>query len=194
MKVYLAGEGEHELGKWAQSVEYGDASTRTDGVLFALFCRAGRDGRVVAGKRWRGIRKYRSGGHASAEQRVLRQLAVEAEEQGADVLLWTRDTDHDAERASQLKSTHEEIKATFAGALEIIGEPANPCIEAWIIAIAGHHRTPETLSVPKLAELAATHGVDTDQAMVDLINSAELDTSGSESLEAFVAQLRPAGE
>ncbi len=194
MKVYLAGEGEHELGRWAQSVEYREASTRSDGVLFALFRRAGREGSVLAGKRWRDIRKYRAGGHATAEQRALHQLAIDAAEQGADVLLWARDTDGDADRAKQLRDKHAELKASFDAELEIIGEPANPCIEAWIVALAGHHPTPESLSVQKLEALTKTHQLDTEQAMVDLINSSELETSRSRSLADFVAQLRVAAE
>jgi hypothetical protein len=191
-RLFVAGEGACELGRWGEAPEYRAESKRTDGVLAALYWRAGREGVVVEGKRWKDVRKYRAGGHATAEQRTLRALALEAREAGADVLLWVRDTDHDEDRGKQLRTAHEELRDQHADELEIVGWPAVPAIEAWILAIAGDINAPEELSVPRLKQLAEERSLAGERQMVDLIAEREIRTSRSPSLMNWLAQLAQA--
>lgn len=187
--LFVAGEGVCEIGRWAGEPQYRDASGRTDGVLAALFWRAGREGSVIDGKAWKNVRKYRAGGHATAEQRTLRALVNDAVESGADVLLWARDTDHDEERGEQLRTAHLQLTRDHADELEIVGWPAVPAIEAWILAIAGVVPAPEGLSTRKLKELAEEHSLNSERQMVDLIADRPLDTSRASSLKQWVDQL-----
>lgn len=188
MRVFLAGEGEAELGRWAEPPQYRHTSSRSNGVLFALFEKAGRKGEIIDARLWRLVPKYRAGGHETADQKTLRKLAVLAEESGADLLLWARDTDHEKDRQRALRETHQSLRAED-DALEIIGEPAHPCVEAWVLAIAAAHANPEALSKPRLKALAQEHKVSTSSQMVELIDARPLDASRSSSLARFVEQL-----
>lgn len=186
--IFVAGEGAGEIGRWVEPKERRATSQRTNGVLFELYSRKRADGSVIDGKAWSKIPKYRAGGHATADQRTLRQLAVIAEEAGADTLLWARDSDHDSSRALELCATHDDLRAQHASTLEIIGGVVEPCLEAWIVGLKGIHQSPEALSVPRLEQLAKDNDVDREEAMVAVVREAELRTSNLPSLKRWLDQ------
>ena len=108
LKVFVCGEGVVEIGKWAESIEYRATSKRSDGVLFALYGKA--DAMVVDGIAWKNIKKFRSGGHASADQRALRAALLSAIESGAEVFLWVRDSDGIDSKTKELNETNDQLK------------------------------------------------------------------------------------
>lgn len=189
MKIYVAGEGRHEVGKWEESEERWSTSERGDGVLFALFIKSGRDGEVVAGTNWKNIRKYRSGDHASPEQRTLKGLAVDARRRNAEVLLWARDSDQKSAREKELLAAQEELRTTYAATMTICGGVATPAIEAWALAVTKKHPAPDGLTTAQAESLANQHGLATGDAMVDAIEQHALDASSSPSLARWLKQL-----
>ncbi len=112
-----------------------------------------------------------------------------AEEAGADVLLWARDSDRSSERVRTLTATHDELKRENADSLEIIGGVVEPCLEAWIVGLKGLHKSPEALSVPKLWELAKDNNLASEEAMVELVRSCDLETENLPSLTRWLTQL-----
>lgn len=189
MKIYVAGEGRHEVGKWEESPERWSTSERTDGVLYELFVKSGRTGEVIAGKNWRSIRKFKAGENATPEQKTLKGLALDAKEHGADLVLWARDSDHQANREQELMPTQDELRTTHAGTLTICGGVVSPAIEAWMIALAKHHPNPESLTTARCEQLAAQHNFAREDQMVDLVRERDLDASLSPSLQNWLKQL-----
>lgn len=191
--LFVGGEGPHELGKWAEEAERRSTSARTDGVLAALFRRARPEfeARVVDGRAWRKVPKFRAGEHAGAEERTLRGLALLAGEAGADALLWLRDTDGDASREEELLSAARRLKEA-AGDDEpaIIGGVARPCLEAWGVALAGRHASPETLSTSAVQRIAREHSLDTEERLVELTSEADLEITNAASLRDWVTEAR----
>lgn len=187
--LFVAGEGAGEIGRWVEMKERRSTSIRTDGVLFELYARKRSGGVVVDGIAWRLIPKYRAGGHLTEDQKSLKKLVVLAEEAGADVLLWARDSDRDPRRAKTLTATHHELRGEDGRSLEIVGGVAEPCLEAWIVGLKGLHRTPEKLSVPRLEEIAKENNLDGEGQMVELVRQCELDTKSVPSLERWLEQL-----
>ena len=186
--IFVAGEGAGEIGRWVEPRERRETSQRTDGVLFEIYSRKRADGCVIDGVAWSKIPKYRAGGHATADQRTLRKLAVIAEEAGADTFLWARDSDHDASRVRALSKEHDDLRAKHAPALEIIGGVVEPCLEAWIVGLKGLHPNPEELSVPRLWQMAKDNGVEREEAMVAVVREAELSSGTVPSLKRWLDQ------
>jgi hypothetical protein len=113
VRVFLAGEGKTELGRYALSKEYAKAdheggpfvrskkhATVNDevGVLEALVSRHCRDLKIVGAELWktRGtqkkVPKLKVGrGMSGAETQTVRGLALLADEAGAQALVFTRD-------------------------------------------------------------------------------------------------------
>ncbi|MGV3620943.1 MAG: hypothetical protein ACO1OB_09000 [Archangium sp.] len=189
MKIYVAGEGRHEVGKWEEEPERWATTDRTDGVLFALFTKSGRVGEVIAGKNWRSIKKFKAGDNATPEQKTLKGLALDAKEHGADVVLWARDSDGQSHRDKELAPAQEELRVTYAGTLTICGGVVTPAIEAWMIALSKTHPDPESLTTSRCEQLAAQHGFAREDQMVDLVSERELDASASPSLKNWLKQL-----
>ncbi|MBL8914100.1 MAG: hypothetical protein JNM17_25575 [Archangium sp.] len=188
MKLFVTGEGPAEIGKWSESPEYRNLSKRTDGVLAELF-RTRREGTVIGGVVWKDVRKYRVG-QAHGDTRTLQGAALLADEAGAEVLLWARDSDGSTERVNLLEAAHAQLKEERAD-LEIIGGLPEKAIEAWIIAIAQLLKNPESLSRDAAKTLVRENDLSNDTKMCELIKGAPkpLDTSRSPSLAKWMAQL-----
>lgn len=186
-KVFVTGEGVGEIGKWAEARERRATSTRGDGVLKALFDTK-RTGTVIEGRSWKSIATLRPG--SRGDGKTLEKAAVLAEEAGADLLLWSRDTDGDRDRAPKLEASMRALKEA-GDRIDIIGGVQDPALEAWIVAIAGLDKAPDTRSKLRLAELLAERGLDHERAMCELISTAEkpIDTSRSPSLKRWMDQL-----
>lgn len=187
MKVFVTGEGEGEIGKWAQSPEYRATSKRGDGVLKELFDTR-RTGTVIDGRSWKHIVTLRPGGRGDGK--TLEKAAVLAEDAGAELLLWSRDTDGDDQREPQLEASMRAL-AEQGDRIAIIGGVQDPCLEAWIVTIAQLDKAPDLLSKQRLTELLEGTGFDHEAGMCELIRNAKrpLDTSRSPSLTKWMAQL-----
>ena len=191
MNVYVAGEGPHEIGKWAENPERRGSSKRGDGVLAALFRKVHLDEiQVIDGKKWSLAPKYRAGAHATADQRCLRQLAHLAEEAGAEVFLWSRDLDKIERREDELLTELGALREKYADDLFVVGGVAVRCLEAWIAGLAQLHVRPEELAVSRAAALVAENELDSESRMVSLIRDGALDVSRTPSLHAWLELAR----
>lgn len=181
--LFVAGEGEHELGRWARSPEYRHDEARTDGVLAALFARRDSTARVVDGVAWRRIRKFKAGAHRSAEVRNLLGAALQAKESGADVFVWVRDTDGKRERRAEIEkgmALLDEERVKWAGG------PAEPCLEGWILDLAEVVKVPDEQHVKVLQSRATEEGLDSEVAMVRAVEAADLAKVSSPTLKAWL--------
>jgi hypothetical protein len=140
-KVFLGGEGKHELGSWALEPQY--RSPSFPGVLEALLLKVRAEGWEVVGARpWRSIRKYQAGQHRSAERRSVLGLILDAKEAGCDVVVFVRD--RDGSRAKPNQARVDAIEDAIAEAAEqltacpdIIGGVAVIRLESWMLALTG---------------------------------------------------------
>ena len=61
-RVFLAGEGRNDLGKWAYPPHY--QNNYGDGVIYELLSKVETEGwQVTEGQRWKDVIKYTTGGH-----------------------------------------------------------------------------------------------------------------------------------
>lgn len=189
IRVFLAGEGRGELGRWSEPAEYRSTSNRSDGVLAELLRRVRKDGwEIVGSVVWTKVRKYKSGGHRGAEEKNILGAALTAVEHGADVLVFTRDTDDDEERRKQVFSAREALSSDPSlGPEHVVGGVQHPCLEAWILVLHGKHRDAETLSKRKVLELAKTLLVDTEDAMVDVVRKCSIGELPSGNVADWIA-------
>ncbi|MFO0553027.1 MAG: hypothetical protein U0271_31865 [Polyangiaceae bacterium] len=145
VKVFLGGEGAHELG---DRINHPSFSTTKPGTLEALLERV-RTARpnpandpprweVIGARQWKSIRKLRAKGPSPAEAQNVAGLLLEARERDADVLAFVRDSDGDSQRE---KDIHAAIAKERAGSVGIIGGVAVPVLEAWILAAQGKAKT-----------------------------------------------------
>ena len=182
-KVWLGGEGTCELGGRA------DDSDRP-GVIEKLLLRIEPSGwHIVGARQWKYIRKYRARaaldrGENHGDIRNVLGLALEASENACEVLAFVRDTDADTERADALAVGIHQATTLFT-TIRIIGGPAKPAIEGWILALVGVGRTDEMSRARTLTELAAKQ-IDekSPEAYVEVVDAADLETlpHGCESL------------
>jgi hypothetical protein len=134
-KVFLAGEGSNELGGWANKIEY---RTEEPGILEILLRKVKAEGWMICGaKTWKEIKKYRAGEHRSAEERNILGICYEAQKNGYDVITFSRDSDGNRERVADIQKGIQSATLLWSDRLGIIGGCAIPCIEGWILAIAG---------------------------------------------------------
>lgn len=171
VRIFLAGEGRHELGSWALESQYVDSPLER-GVLESLLRRVVVKPIVVENATlWRKIRKYRSGEHRDPEARNVLGVALMAEESGCDAVVFTRDRDRKTDRQKSLESGIERARAIFS--VKIVGGVAVEALEAWMLAILGKARSEEVRN-PK-SELASSHAIDDGPKMVALVEAASLD-------------------
>lgn len=172
LRVFFAGEGPDELGDWANDPAYWPSSdaTGSGGVLHALVGRFAAY-QTVGALRWKKIRKFRAGDHASPEARNVMGLALAAEEAGCDALVFARDRDGDREREVDVE---EGIaRATKSRRIRIVGGTANEELEAWVLAMKGTPRS-ESFSNPK-EKLEIEHQVATCARMCEVVRDADFD-------------------
>lgn len=171
VKVWLGGEGRHELGGRVL-----EPPNETSGVIEALLRRIEESGWNVLGvTSWRDIKKYRSGVHNAEERNVL-GLINTAAEQGAELVAFSRDVDSDPERARRIEEAIERatqiIKAPAP--IAIVGGPAKPAIEGWILAWSGV-RDSDAMSRPRCDECLRQQSITSSTAsFVDVVQHADL--------------------
>jgi hypothetical protein len=190
VKVWLAGEGPSEIGNR-------DTGGDRVGVLEALLRRIEPAGWVVdRASLWKKIRKYEAGRalRGAGDDRSVQRLVLFAYEAGCEVVAFSRDRDSDPERDAVLE---RGIAAAVAAHPDIgvIGGIARPCIEGWILALAGVKRTDE-MSRPRCDHELAHRELLSDEpaveAFVAIVERANLDDlpDGCDSLTGWLARAR----
>jgi hypothetical protein len=191
VKVFLAGEGKTELGRYALSKEYAEGSVEV-GVLEALLRRHSNNLEVIGAELWKSkLPKLKVGrGMSGAETKTVRGLALLAEEAGAQVLVFTRDRDGDEERERDVVAGLA-IARRENPSLRIVGGVAIEMIECWMLALRGDHHA-QACRDPK-GELSKRHKVASVQQMVGLVRGAKLERSAipkdAESLREWLEQV-----
>lgn len=188
-RVFLAGEGRHELGGLANDPPY--RSAKPVGVLQALLERcAGGAIEVGGARRWKEITKYKSGGHVSAEARAVLGLHVDAIEHGCSVLAFVRDTDGDTQRAADIALGLAMAQENFP-AVEAVGGVAIQSLDAWGLALAGERRTEARNRATTKAALDA-NGAGSTEARAQAVRDADLNKlpADAASLAAFIDRAR----
>jgi hypothetical protein len=190
VKVWLAGEGPSEIGNRETGGE-------RVGVLEALLRRIEPTGWVVdRASIWKDIRKYKAGSalRGAGDDRSIQRLVLFAYEAGCEVVAFSRDRDSDPERETTIKDGLAAVTAAYPS-VGVIGGLAKPCIEGWVLALAGVKQT-EAMSRPRcdseLANrdlLAAEPAV---EAFVAIVDRANLDAlpNGCDSLTTWLARAR----
>jgi hypothetical protein len=164
VKVFLGGEGASELG-----------SEGKRGVVEALFAKAtGETHDFVGTKRWKDIRKFKSGDKRSPETRNVLGLVLAAKEAGAEVVAFTRDRDADGDREAHIEAAIEEAPGVLTVAPKIVGAVAVEMLESWILALQCHAKS-ESIPRSKVKDTLRATGVISTAQMVGAIDSADLD-------------------
>lgn len=168
--VYLGGEGRCELGS-----RDGDRAYQTDeqpGVIVALAARAERSGWEVCGAtKWSRITKLKARGPAPAEARNIAGLVLDAREAGANLLLFLRDEDDDADRTPQIEAAVELARKEHPDLLVVGGLPRRN-LEAWILALAGA-RGVEALGRKGIDELLVQRGIGLAKDVAEYVEVVE---------------------
>jgi hypothetical protein len=175
--VFLAGEGRTELGSWCDRGAYRAPHRR--GAIEVLLEKANAEADIVGAVVWSKIPKLRAGGHATAEMRNIGGAALQAREAGAEVLVFSRDEDGDADRAAEI---HKGIQRLVEEGhpVRVAGGLAVRRINDWVRALAGK-------------ELAAA------DELIEAIDACEVAalthaTTQSPSLRAWLDSIRQAWE
>lgn len=172
-RVFIAGEGRNELGRWQDS-SIAPAADGDQGAICALLSRTGVGDWAVGGAlRWKDIKHYRSGSFRSRERRLVLGLALRATEEDCRVLAFIRDSDGDAARVEEIESALGELPdLAVAPGLRVAGGCAKPALEAWSLTFAGE---PSAESWPKrrVEQRAAELGLSTTAAMTAAIEAGE---------------------
>lgn len=182
IRVYLAGEGRHELGGWADERPYRRPEDR--GVLVALAQKVRPDGwAVVAARKWKDVPKYRAGDHRRPEARTVLGLAALAAHEGCSVLVFARDRDRMVGREDEIEQAMNQIQD-----LRVAGAVAVRTLDAWCLALTGQRDT-EHLRRPK--DACAERGVVTTEDRVAVADAADLNAvpEDAESLRRWLQLL-----
>ncbi|MCC6129316.1 MAG: hypothetical protein IT186_05255 [Acidobacteria bacterium] len=185
-KVFLAGEGRHELGGWFDLPPYRDMDC-SPGILEALLRKVAPEGdwQVGGAVVWTKIRKFQAGQHREAETRNVLGAALEARRTGCGVLAFTRDRDRSRERQRAVESGVAEAEEI----LEIVGGMTIESLDAWILALRGERDT-ESLADPK-AKLRE-NGIQTTEEKVEAVQAADVRAilPDARSLRTWLARAR----
>lgn len=190
VKVWLAGEGPSEIGDR-------DIGGERVGVLEALLRWVEPTGWVVdRASLWKRIRRYEAGRalRGAGDDRSVQRLVQLAFEAGCEVVAFSRDRDSDPDRADAIE---RGIAAAVAARPEIgvIGGIARPCIEGWILALAGVKQT-DAMSRPRcdreLADRKLLGDEPAVEAFVAIVERADLGAppEGCSSLTDWLARAR----
>lgn len=184
-RVFLGGEGKTDIGNAAAAPAYADPPV--PGVVQALLDRALPGQWVQVGaKAWKDIVKFKAGGHKAAETRNVLGLALRARDAGAELVVFVRDRDGDAQREAAIEAGIAEVIG-----VRVVGGVAIETIEAWVLACDGDKAAEKRLD-PK-GELAR-RGYETTAAKVDVVTEkfAEERLDGAVSLGRWIGRLRTA--
>ncbi|MFZ4734792.1 MAG: hypothetical protein ACOYM9_02545 [Bradymonadia bacterium] len=174
MRVFLAGEGENELGGWAHQRPFRKQPVYP-GVIPALLDQvASGSYEIVDAVVWKELTKVAAPRPGQARVRGddqnLVRARLKAREAGADVLVVLRDTDGDKDRETKLR----EVASTQPPSPKIVLGTPHRKLEAWILACTGETHT-ESLGEEGLQKALATRGIPNKgtEAMVDVAKRAE---------------------
>ena len=158
------------------------------GVLIALLERVDGSAFTVAeGTMWKKIRKYRAGKHASAEERNVLGLALQACETQCSALVFSRDRDGDVGRERKLERGIQRARELFPN-LEMIGGVAVENIEAWILVLLGYPG--ERLSPNKTKPELEARGIATLDDKLAVVAKSRLDEVPPGSLRNWLENAR----
>jgi hypothetical protein len=194
-KVWIVGEGNNELGA-------GDGyGGRHRGVLEVLLARVCDGGWKCTGKQqWNAVQKFQAGGarlaaHSHGDYLHVLGLVLEAYENAADAVAFTRDVDNDPDREDAMTAALAWIRDESGWLIDVIGGVAKPAIEGWILALRAIPGTDE-MSRRRTTVHLAEHGIGIKSTAdyVDVVEQAELGEphhfglpSGTESLRVWLA-------
>ena len=184
-RVFLGGEGKTDIGNAAAAPAY--AHPPVPGVVQALLDRELPGQWVSVGATtWKNIVKFKAGGHKGAERRNVSGLVLSGREAGADLVVFVRDRDGNAQREADIEAEIADL-----GDVAVVGGVAIETIEAWVLACDGDeaaekHRDPK-------GELTR-RGYETTEAKVDVVMEkfAEERLGGAVSLGRWIGRLRAA--
>jgi hypothetical protein len=160
IRVFLAGEGRHELaGRKGDDVYQSD---RDPGVVQALLRKVRADGWEVVGSiDWKDIKKLQVNSPGTGDAKNVHRACWKAKKAKADVLVFVRDRDRKAVREREIERAIAETEASDS--VHIVGSVAIESIEGWLIALTGKSGS-ESIRHPEknLADLGlrAKHGPD----------------------------------
>jgi hypothetical protein len=176
VKVWLGGEGPCEIG------DRDRPGGQRVGALEALLRRVEADGWTVAGAvRWQHIRKFRVGAAIGRENHgdihSIAGLLNMAYEAGCEIVAFARDVDADSARPNAIARGLElASRIAHLGQLGVIGGPAIPALEGWILALLGVRDT-DRMSRDRANQLLSERGLAGKHAedYVAVIESANLE-------------------
>lgn len=163
------------------------------GAIEALLLRVEPAGWIVAGGTiWRRIRKFKVGAALGRDNHgdihSIAGLVNEAFEAACEVVAFTRDVDADRDRADAI-ARGIAFATTIFPTVAIIGGPAIPAIEGWIVALFGVRDTEDMSRDHANRELAACDlGGKHAEDYCDVIANADLAAlpPGSDALRAWI--------
>jgi hypothetical protein len=195
VKVWIAGEGNNELGR------HDGYGGRQRGVLEALLVRVCPSGwGCVEKMQWNTIQKFRAGGARLAgpnhgDYLNVLGLVLTAYEEACDVVVFSRDVDSDPDREEAVVAALGWIRSRSGWLIEVVGGVAKPAIEGWILALRAVPDT-DSMSRRRALERLLEHEIDfrsTDR-YVDIVEQVALGEpqhfglpSGAESLRSWLA-------
>jgi hypothetical protein len=190
VKMWLAGEGPSEIGDRHMGGE-------RVGVLEALLRRVEAKGWTVdRASLWKDIRKFTAGGalRGAGDDRSVQRLVLHAYEAGCEVVAFSRDRDSDPDRNSAIEQGIAAATATWPD-IGVVGGIARPCIEGWVLALAGTKNTDE-MSRPRcdleLEARSIESGHGSVEAFVEIVEEADLASlpNGCDSLITWLDRAR----
>lgn len=187
-RMLVCGEGRNELGRFHHHAAYrGEEVGVLEALLQRISSESGTEVQVIEGLRWRDIRKFQAGGHATAEERNVRGLVLQATERGIDCVAFVRDRDGDLERERRIERGLSTVGQDFPKT-PVIGGVAVEKLEAWILGLLGQARSEE------LANPSLPAPTDTTEGMVAVVQAAELSKipEDAASLRAWVERAQQA--
>lgn len=172
MKVYLGGEGPDDLGDHYHEPQY-RSSPLAPGLIETLLRRAAKTDFTIAGASvWKRIRKFRFGRPLEGETRSVLGLMIEAEEVGADVLVFVRDQDGYRDREEAITEGLRLAREPGRFSPAVVGGVAVQEIEAWILALLGDARSERHADAKTV--LADKHSISDRAAKIAAVETADL--------------------
>lgn len=179
MKIVIAGEGRNELGSWARHPSYREPPF--PGVIEALLERVSSDGwEIIDGILWKQIRKYRTGGHGTAETRNVLGFVLQAKERGCEAVAFLRDRDGtnanpNLQRQEAVEDGIRRARDELDESPEIVGGVVVKKLESWLVALLGRSGS-ETMRRPEEAVEQMKVSLKSTQDYVAVVRNADMDS------------------